>query len=94
MQIRSFVAWILAGLVLGGVAWAGHDATEGSGYFVHGGKYGAFRGESLDRARDEYTQERAELEERNRRDPFRQRDRTVELIEQRCESRVLDSYGP
>jgi hypothetical protein len=92
MQIRSFVAGILAGLVLGGVAWAGHGMAEGSRYFVHGGPYGARPQESLERAREEFDQEKHYLEAKRQRDPFSPRDVKYELIEQRCESRVLNSY--
>jgi hypothetical protein len=94
MQIRSFVAGVAAGLVLGGVAWAGHDVAEGSRYFVHGGPYRVYPQASLERARAEFDQEKASLEEKRRRDPFSPRDITYELIEQRCESRVLDAIGP
>jgi hypothetical protein len=76
------------------VAWAEHEKTEGSRYFVHGGAYGAYPQESLERARAEFDRDRARLEAQRRRDPFSPRDIKYELIEQRCESRVLDSYGP
>jgi hypothetical protein len=92
MQIRSFAAGILAGLVLGGVAWAGHETAEGSRYFVHGGPYGVYPQASLERAREEFDREKHYLEVKRQRDPFGPRDVKYELIEQRCESRVLDSY--
>ncbi len=92
MEMRSFAAGLLAGLVLGGVAWAGHDAAEGTRYFVHGGPYGAHPQASLERAREEFDREKHYLEAERQLHPFSPRDIKYELIEQRCESRVLDSY--
>jgi hypothetical protein len=39
MSIRSFTAGILAGLVLGGVAWAGHESKPVIRWFITSGFY-------------------------------------------------------
>jgi hypothetical protein len=92
MQIRSFTAGILAGLILGGVAWAEHHRAEGKRYFIHGASSYAFPIVSLEEAQPQFDRERERLEEKRQRDPFGPRDTKLELVEQECESRVLDSY--
>jgi hypothetical protein len=93
MSIRSFAAGILAGLVLGGVAWAGHESTEGVLYYVHSGSAFERGTKYLEQARGDFVAAREDLKSRPPRQSFIIGVGKVTLVEQTCTSRVLDSYN-
>jgi hypothetical protein len=93
MSIRSFAAGILAGLVLGGVAASAGTLDDGVRYYMQGPM--GFRGETkyLVEARDWFETARKELEHRRPAMLPDRSPRVLELVEQTCTSRVLDSYN-
>jgi len=93
MQIRSFAAGILAGLILGGVAWAGHGATEGVTYAVDSDGRGDRSTRNLTVAQGWFAERRDALDAYLDGGLLKRGPTTVQLLERTCASRVLDSYS-
>jgi hypothetical protein len=79
MQIRSLAAGILAGLVLGGVAWAGHELKTITRYYVMVGHHLGVAYEDLAEAEHVY----------NERTRVIYKGLAVLLIEEQCSRRSL-----
>jgi hypothetical protein len=92
MRWSSFLAGVVAGLILGGVAWAHVDEWGGVTYMVRQGGRGEDSTRNLTVARGWFAQRSDGLDSNIKAGLRGSALAPVELIERTCVVRVLDSY--